>query len=389
MSGVSSHRSARSLNPSHAANLLKDGASKDELITELRRRHVKFSDSMTKKQLRDLLKMSVELVLRGPVGIPVKISIGAAALKPAADEADKSQTYEDGGHYKGELKEGLRCGHGVHTLPNGGFYDGEWTDDEKNGRGLYVNANGNKFDGEWKDGNKHGQGVLTFSNGTMHVGEWKDDKRNGHGVLTASVGKYDGMWKDDMQNGYGVYTWPDGLQYHGEFLNDKVFGKGTYSRLVDDFTVEHNGCLYKTLGDHRHSSSVIKFEAENRGGGGMVVQAIGIMRELPQGWELAPSSSDSKRVCAQYSWQAVGLVLADGSAICTAYAAALKLTPGDFSSQHFILLPIPCISPSASRFSGQAIDIFPHKTALQASSNAYGVKGLLLCDDILLRKRLV
>ena len=336
-----SNRSAHSIHPSHAADLLKDGATKDELVTELRRRHVRFSDSMTKKQLRDLLKMSMELVLRGPVGIRVKILIGAAARKPADDMTSSSAStiYEDGGRYEGELKEGLRCGHGIHTLPNGGFYDGEWEADEKNGRGLFANANGNRFDGEWKDGNKHGQGVLTLANGSLHVGEWKNDKRNGHGILTTSTGTYEGMWQDDVQHGYGVFKWPDGLQYHGEFLNDKVFGKGTYSRIVDDFTVEHNGYVYRTLGDHRHASPLIKFEATSKGGGGAVAEAIGIMRELPRGWELAPSSSDSKRVCAQHSWQAVGLVLADGSATCTARAATLKLIPGNISLGFFCFAP--------------------------------------------------
>ena len=134
-----------------------------------------------------------------------------------------------------------------------------------------------------------------------------------------------------MKHGYGVFTWCDGLQYNGEFFRENVVGKGTYSRIIDDFTIEHNGHVYRTLGDHRHADPSIKFEVLNKGGDGSAVEALGIMRELPEGWELAPNCSDTKRVCAEHNWQAIGLVLGDGSAIYTARATQLKLNPGDVS----------------------------------------------------------
>ena len=327
---MSSQKSHRHAHPSHAAQLLQEGtaAKKQDIIAELNRRQVHFSESMSKNQLRELLTFSMELVLRDAPGIPIKIStIDGAALKPVIVPS----SYADGGRYEGELKAGLRCGHGIHTLPNGGFYEGQWEDDQKNGKGMFKNANGNRYDGEWKDDKKHGHGVTTLANGSHHVGEWKNDKRNGKGILTNVTGKYDGMWMDDMKHGYGVFTWSDGLQYHGEFFRDEVFGKGTYSRVVDDFTIEHNGYLYRTLGDHRHADPLIKFEVLNKGGDGTVVESLGIMRELPQGWQLAPNCSDTMRVCAEHHWQAIGLVLGDGSAIYTARATQLKLNPGDLS----------------------------------------------------------
>jgi hypothetical protein len=307
---------------------LREGkeAKKQEIIAELQRRQVRFSESMTKQELRELLKFSASLVLRDAPGISVKRStIDGAALKIAIAPS----MYADGGSYEGELAEGLRCGHGIHKLPNGGFYEGQWQNDQKNGKGLFVSANGNRYDGEWKDDQKHGCGVTNLANGSQHVGEWKNDKRDGTGTLTNSTGKYDGCWMNDMKHGYGVFTWPDGLQYHGEFLSDKVFGRGTYSRVVDDFTIEHNGYLYRTLANHRHADALIKFEATNKGGDGAALEMIGIMREIPQGWELAPNSSDTMRVCAEHNWQAAGLVLGDGSAVYTAGATRLKLSPGD------------------------------------------------------------
>ncbi len=118
MSGL---RSQHSLGPSHAARLLREGkeAKKQEIIAELQRRQVRFSESMTKQELRELLKFSASLVLRDAPGIPIKRStIDGAALKIAIAPS----MYEDGGSYEGELVEGLRCGHGIHKLPNGGFY---------------------------------------------------------------------------------------------------------------------------------------------------------------------------------------------------------------------------------------------------------------------------
>jgi hypothetical protein len=325
MSGL---RLQRSASASHAAQLLEQGtaAKKQDIVAELRRRQVQFSESMTKQQLRELLQFSAALVLRDAPGILVKRSIvDGTSMKPVIVPS----SYADGGRYDGELKEGLRCGRGMHKLPNGGFYDGQWENDQKNGQGSFVNANGNRYDGEWKDDKKHGHGVTILANGSQHEGEWKNDKRDGTGVLINSTGKYDGRWMNDMKHGYGVFTWPDGLQYHGEFLNDDVFGKGTYSRIIDDFTIERNGHLYRTLGEHRHADPAIKFEASNKGGDGAALDVIGIMRELPHGWQLAPRCSDSMLACAEHNWQAAGLVLGDGSAVYTARAAKLKLVPGD------------------------------------------------------------
>jgi hypothetical protein len=377
MSGL---RPQRLVQSSHAADLLGERTvKKQDIIAELQRRQVQFSDGMTKTQLHELLKFSMELVLREPPGIPVKIStVDGAALKPAIVPS----SYADGGRYEGELKDGLRSGHGIHRLPNGSFFEGEWVNDQKNGKGMFASANGNSYDGEWKDDKKHGRGITSLANGSQHEGEWKNDKREGSGTLINSSGKYDGMWMGDMKHGYGVFTWPDGLQYHGEFMNDVACGKGTNSRVVDDFTIEHDGFLYRTLGNHRHADPSIKFEATNKGGDGAAVEVQGIMRELPLGWQLSPSCSDSIRVCAQHNWQAIALVLGDGSAICTARATQLKLNPGEFPLSVF-----PASSHNAI-ISGKPIDLFPHKTALRTSSNTYGVSGLLLCEDILLRKRL-
>jgi hypothetical protein len=327
---MASRISQRAVNPSHAARLLKEGAAakKQDIMAELNRRQVQFSESMGKSQLRELLKFSMELVLLDAPGISVKRStLDGASLKPV----NLISSYADGGRYNGELKEGLRCGHGVHTLPDGGFYEGQWENDQKNGQGSFKNANGNLYVGEWKDDKKHGHGVTTLVNGSQHIGEWKFNERDGKGTLTNSTGKYDGMWMNDMKHGYGVFTWCDGLQYNGEFFRENVVGKGTYSRIIDDFTIEHNGHLYRTLGDHRHAEPSIKFEVINKGGDGSAVEALGIMRELPEGWELAPNCSDTKRVCAEHNWQAIGLVLGDGSAIYTARASQLKLNPGDLS----------------------------------------------------------
>lgn len=53
----------------------------------------------------------------------------------------------DGGRYVGQLKNGIRSGHGAFYLPSGDSYFGEWENDVFHGKGVYVYAKGDRYQG--------------------------------------------------------------------------------------------------------------------------------------------------------------------------------------------------------------------------------------------------
>jgi hypothetical protein len=88
--------------------------------------------------------------------------------------------------YKGELKNGLRHGHGEllardDYLDNAYFYSGNFVEGHLEGRGIYINNDFNGqggapfiYEGEFKADAFHGQGVMTdlASGRIIHLGLW-------------------------------------------------------------------------------------------------------------------------------------------------------------------------------------------------------------------------
>ena len=88
-----------------------------------------------------------------------------------------THTFEDGGKYVGEFKDGVRNGQGTYTFENGGKYVGEFKDGVLNGQGTYTFADGGKYVGEFKDGKQNGQGIEYRANGTIiSSGQWSDGR---------------------------------------------------------------------------------------------------------------------------------------------------------------------------------------------------------------------
>lgn len=73
-------------------------------------------------------------------------------LKNGMKEGHGTATYVDGSKYVGEFKNNLRSGHGVWTNARGDRYDGQWADDKRNGVGTYIDANGAVSRGIWQEG---------------------------------------------------------------------------------------------------------------------------------------------------------------------------------------------------------------------------------------------
>ena len=140
-----------------------------------------------------------------------------------------SWTYEDGGRYEGDTRNGVPHGSGTLTWPDGEYYEGEWRDDMMHGWGTYSWPDGERYEGEWQNDLMQGRGTYSWPDGRRYVGEWYDDKMHGRGTLTWPDGEYyEGEWRDDMMHGWGTYSWPDGERYEGEWQNDMKHGQGTY-----------------------------------------------------------------------------------------------------------------------------------------------------------------
>ncbi len=133
----------------------------------------------------------------------------------------------DGGHYQGELQNGLPHGIGECIYPNGDCYIGTWVNGLWHGLGICFYPNGDYYAGKWKEGKKHGEGTHVFLDGERSEEGWKDGLRHGHGKhVYPDGGHYVGEWRDGLRHGYGKYVYPDGGHYVGEWRDEKKHGKG-------------------------------------------------------------------------------------------------------------------------------------------------------------------
>jgi hypothetical protein len=179
----------------------------------------------------------------------------------------------DGSSYRGEFKDSLRHGKGIHLygpahplastegefvndcpvnatilLKNGAKYTGELKDSLRHGKGIHIYAPSDRttirMEGEFardepvnvtiwfKDGAIYsgffknwlfdGQGTFISPDKTLYFGEFKDGKRSGLGNVAYPDGtKYSGEFKDDKKNGWGALTGKSG-HYEGLWLNNDM-----------------------------------------------------------------------------------------------------------------------------------------------------------------------
>jgi len=67
------------------------------------------------------------------------------------DMVKEIYTWNDGGKYVGEYKNGQKNGHGTYTFPNGDNFEGEWKEGEQDD-GTHTWSNKYKYEGSWKSG---------------------------------------------------------------------------------------------------------------------------------------------------------------------------------------------------------------------------------------------
>ena len=72
----------------------------------------------------------------------------------------------DNAYYVGEIRNGLKNGHGAHKFANGDFYIGEWEDGKRtDDESFLFFSNGNIYLGDFNDGVIHGSGILYLRDG--------------------------------------------------------------------------------------------------------------------------------------------------------------------------------------------------------------------------------
>ena len=135
--------------------------------------------------------------------------------------------YNNGGLYKGELKDGNYDGIGI-LLNDNGYYEGEFKEGKMEGYGImHFNENGAKYEGQFKKDQLDGYGILYYKDGSIINGEWKDGGSCGFGIETdiTSNTYYIGQYKDGEYNGYGIkYFYSKNKIFKGQVINNKLEG---------------------------------------------------------------------------------------------------------------------------------------------------------------------
>ncbi|CAF0978878.1 unnamed protein product [Didymodactylos carnosus] len=131
--------------------------------------------------------------------------------------------------YRGQMKNGLRHGHGQIVYDNNATYVGEWKTDKFDGHGIYTSSSGAKYVGELENSTFNGQGIITYSSGNSYMGDFKNDKVDGRGMFTYPSGShYVGEFRNGDFNGRGVFMWANGDKYVGQWKDDKREGYGFF-----------------------------------------------------------------------------------------------------------------------------------------------------------------
>ena len=151
------------------------------------------------------------------------------------------------GIFTGEVKDGVKHGHGTTVLSSGNKYTGEHKNGKRHGHGEYTFKIGHTYIGDWIQDAMHGTGTLYRVDGTELGGQWRDNHQDGDGYRTSpparrqgeedpkTVNTYKGQYKEGKQHGYGTFTWtptsyyPKGATYVGMWKDNQRSGYGTYT----------------------------------------------------------------------------------------------------------------------------------------------------------------
>jgi hypothetical protein len=90
--------------------------------------------------------------------------------------------FSDGQVYRGDVRNGIRCGSGSNHWMDGQDYSGEWKGNSRDGRGTHTWPDGRKVAGQWTEGHLNGKVYFSWPNGATFDGTCLMGKKHGRGT---------------------------------------------------------------------------------------------------------------------------------------------------------------------------------------------------------------
>ncbi|CAD8127826.1 unnamed protein product [Paramecium sonneborni] len=142
----------------------------------------------------------------------------------------KTEQYQDGSQYVGEIYNQLRDGFGRYQFVEGGYYEGQWKQNKMHGYGTLFYAIGQKaYEGQFENDQFSGFGTLYNKEPTkLNV---PFDCSNFDLIGNYWV-KYVGNFKNDLKDGQGALYLSNDECYKGEFHQDYVDGHGSFGLIA-------------------------------------------------------------------------------------------------------------------------------------------------------------
>lgn len=95
--------------------------------------------------------------------------------------SDGLMNFSDGQVYRGDVRNGIRCGSGSNSWVDGQDYSGEWQANSRHGRGTHTWPDGRKVAGQWTEGHLNGKVYFSWPNGATFDGTCRMGKKHGRG----------------------------------------------------------------------------------------------------------------------------------------------------------------------------------------------------------------
>ncbi|CAK92244.1 unnamed protein product (macronuclear) [Paramecium tetraurelia] len=142
----------------------------------------------------------------------------------------KTEQYQDGSSYVGEMYNQLRDGFGKYQFVEGGYYEGQWKQNKMHGYGTLFYGVGQKaYEGQFENDQFSGFGTLYNKEPTKL--DTPFDCSNFDLIGNYWV-KYVGNFQNELKDGQGALYLSNDECYKGEFYQDYVDGHGTFGSII-------------------------------------------------------------------------------------------------------------------------------------------------------------
>ncbi len=198
-----------------------------------------FQRSKSERSLSSPVSPSEPVSTNIPRPFSPRISRGISLGRSLEDRAfvipsEEVTVLENGGRYKGALKDGVPHGFGTVEVEGQGIYKGYFQDGNPTGWGtLTLFSLGESYEGFFEDGRLQ-EGTVYYPDGTIYKGKLQDLKPHGLGA-TWKLGRK--VSQGDFENGQmkkGSFWYPNGDFYEGFLENRLPVGSGIFITKTGD-----------------------------------------------------------------------------------------------------------------------------------------------------------